>query len=90
MATYILYDKGGGEILHVHREQFMDSEATVELSEEALFREVGALLPAGVEVGVLACDAYPERVRGYRYYVDPTTRQLAMLERPRQTREVRS
>lgn len=80
MPTYVFYDRKTGEIAHVHRTLFMDSGQTLDLSEDELFQEVGPLLPEGVDLGVATNDEPLRPPRGKRYYVDPTTRRLALLE----------
>ena len=82
MPTYIIYDKATGQIAHVHREYYMDSEKTLELDEGAMLKELTEILPSGIELGVIACEKEPEPVRGYRYYVDLNTDRLMMTETP--------
>jgi hypothetical protein len=87
MPGYIFYDKTSGEILHVHREYYMDSEQTVEVEEERLLAELGELLPKGIDVGILTVEDVPQPRRGYRYYVDRRTAKLMKVEAPQTARE---
>ena len=82
MSTYIIYDKETGNIVHVHREYYMDSGKTVELNEADMLKELDDLLPDDVDLGVLSIEKSPEAVKGYRYYVDLTSSKLMRVETP--------
>jgi hypothetical protein len=88
MSTYIIYDKENGNILHVHREYYMDSGKTVELNEDDMLKKLGELLPDDVELGVISTKEPPEPVRGYRYYVDLTSNKLMRVETPKAKKEL--
>jgi hypothetical protein len=87
MPVYLFYDKSNGEILHIHREIYMDSGKTVELNPERLLKEFKDLLPPTAEVGILTLDKEPERQRGFRSYVDLGARRLAKMEKPPRRKE---
>lgn len=82
MSTYIIYDKDTGNIVHVHREYYMDSGKTVELNEDDMLKELDDLLPDDVDLGVISTVKSPEPIKGYRYYVDLTSSKLMRVETP--------
>lgn len=80
MPGYVFYNKENGEIVHVHREYYMDSEQTVEVDQKQLMTELRELLPKGIDLGILTIDEIPQPTRGYRYYVDRRTAKLMKVE----------
>lgn len=88
MSNYILFNKSTGEIVHIHREFYMDSNKTIELSEKEVLQQVGEFIPEGIEVSMISVDESPQPKRGYRYYVDLTTNKLMLVERPIEKKEV--
>ena len=87
MPGYIFYNKETGEIVHVHREYYMDSEQTVEVDQKQLKAELSDLLPKGIDLGILTIDEIPQPERGYRYYVDRRTTKLMKVEAPQMKKE---
>lgn len=89
MSTYVFFDKKTGGIVHIHREYYMGANETMELDQTALMDEVGEMLPADVEIGILAVEEPLRPVRGYRHLVDLTTNQLMLVETPEPEKEAR-
>jgi hypothetical protein len=87
VPIYVIYNKNTGEILHIHREYLMDSEESMELSEEEVFNEVKEMLPEGIEAGLTTADDSLKPVRGYRYYVDLSSGKLMLVENPSTLKE---
>ena len=81
MPTYIFYNPATGQIRHVHRQYYMGSPDPVEVDEKRLREELRGILPAGVETAILATDESPQPKRGYRYYVDLTSKRLMCVEK---------
>lgn len=81
MPIYIFYDKKTGEVVHTHREVILGSERTIELEPEKVLSELGPSLRPGLSVLELA--DLPPRERGFRWLVDPSTRQLVTIKQTR-------
>jgi hypothetical protein len=87
MPVYLFYDRKSGEILHIHREYYMDTGQTVELDPDRLLREFKDLLPPKADAAVLTLEKEPQRERGYRYFVDPGARRLRRTVKPARKKE---
>lgn len=86
MSTYIIFNRDNGEVVHVHREYYMDSDVPVDIDVEQMWKDIEGLIPEGIEADVIAVSKPPEVRRGFQYYVDLTTRELVSVEKPK-TRE---
>ncbi|MHA1960770.1 MAG: hypothetical protein ACW99U_11090 [Candidatus Thorarchaeota archaeon] len=64
----------------------MDSDKTLEIKEEEMMKELGEMLPEGIDIGVTSTEEALKPVRGYRYYVDISSRKIMLLDKPPSTR----
>lgn len=87
MTTYVFYNKANGEIVHTHREYYMDSEKASEISEDELYKVVKDLLPRDKDIHYLTVAEDLKPVRGYKFYVDLTLNDLIKIEKPIQKKE---
>jgi hypothetical protein len=87
MSVYLFYDKKSGEILHIHREVYMDSGKTVDLNPKQVLKEFRNLLPPKADVGILTLEKTPERQRGFDYFVDPGLKRVIKKEKPPRKKE---